>query len=142
MTELKEVDTIRCVNTFTTTLIAVMAAVSTVQASAPSVAAPAAVAARHINLSIGQTHLFELPSNASTGYSWQLEQALPKNSAVDVKIAPLPAKPNNVVGVPTNSLVTITGQQAGTTECKLVYIRAGVKNDTPQKTVSLIINVQ
>ncbi|MFI3243160.1 MAG: protease inhibitor I42 family protein [Akkermansia sp.] len=129
-------------NTFTTTLIAAMAAVSTVQAASPSAPAPACIAARHINLNIGQTHLFELPSNASTGYSWQLEQAPTQDSAAAIKIAPLPAKPNNVVGVPNNSLVTITGQQAGTQECKLVYIRAGEKDSTPQKTVSLIIKVQ
>ncbi len=139
---MKLVDNIRPVNTFTTTLIAVMAAVSTVQAVAPAASVPVAVAARHINLNIGQTHLFELPSNASTGYSWQLEQPLVPNPAATINIAPLPAKPNNVVGVPNNSLVTITGQEAGVQECKLVYIRAGEKDSSPQKTVSLIINVQ
>ncbi len=144
LTEIKLIDTIRLVNTFTTTLITVMAGVSFAHAAAPSAPAPtsSAVAARKITINKGQTHLFELPSNSTTGYSWQLDKVLPKNCAADIQIAALPQKPNNVVGVPTNSLVTITGQHDGVLECKLVYKRMHEQEEAPKKSVSLIITVR
>jgi inhibitor of cysteine peptidase len=89
----------------------------------------------------GQPLVVRLPSNPSTGYSWNYsvvgDDVLHLESVSGVS-----ASPNGMVGVPGDTVWSFRAQGKGIAELNYVYARPWEKDAPPAKTFRLTVVVQ
>lgn len=124
-----------------------MAALATASfVAAPAWAAGPVTEASSLTVKAGSTIEISLPSNASTGYGWQLANPLPPESPVSVTIHPETAAPAEgrppLCGAPGTTRVTIRGLRRGTATIRLQYVRPWEKNQPPARTNTLAVTIE
>ena len=93
-----------------------------------------------MEVSVGETKSFLLPGNPTTGFIWQVAECSP---VVEVEVAIQPNNsPRGMVGSPSNTKVSVSGQQVGQGEVKLIYSRPWEKGKAPLHTHTVKVNVK
>ena len=94
-----------------------------------------------LRLQVGQSRMTVLEANATTGYIWQLESALPAGSPVQAELSMVSDCEEGCCGLPTPTTVTITGVKPGKVRLRLVYVRPWEKDRTPAREEEFCIEV-
>lgn len=97
-------------------------------------------------LPVGSSVAIPLPSNASTGYVWQLAEPLPCDCPVSVSIVPETAAPSRsgalLCGAPGVTLVRIAGLRKGSATLRLHYVRPWEQNRPAARARTLAVTVE
>lgn len=94
-----------------------------------------------VQLTVGQKLVVDLEENATTGYSWQLEAALPSMLAT-AGDETRPAGQAGVVGAAGRRVLTYAATRAGNGELRLVYARPWEHGVPPAKTFTVPVTVR
>jgi inhibitor of cysteine peptidase len=102
-------------------------------------------------LRVGEKISVALPQNASTGYTWQLDDSY--KSVLEMPAGPTnqkyqigtntdaPVNTNYAVGAPSLMTWTFVARKAGETQLKYAYSRSWEKDEAPVQTFSVTIQV-
>lgn len=113
--------------------------------------APVCVAGENSNASAltvrtGTTVEISLPSNGTTGYSWQLAKPLEQDCPVGVELLPETAVPTDEepprCGAPGHTRVVLKGLRPGTATIRLHYMRPWEKNRPAARTRTIVVTVK
>ncbi len=94
-----------------------------------------------IQVSIGQTLQLRLPSNPTTGYSWNAQQT-PAELQLDQSAYAADPQGKNLAGAGGYQTIEFAAKFAGTGELKLEYRRPWEKDVPPAKTFSVTVTVK
>lgn len=94
-----------------------------------------------LELKRGQTTTISLPSNPTTGYSWQLCSKNTRNTIVGVEELPYKADETGLIGAGGKQSWKITGKKQGNTHIRFEYKRPWEKGVAPAKIARYIITV-
>jgi inhibitor of cysteine peptidase len=93
------------------------------------------------DLIVGGTLIVDLEENATTGFRWQVDDALPGvlEAAGDESQASVET---SLVGAPGRRILSYQSVKAGQADLKLVYVRSWEKGVAPEKTftVHVVVN--
>jgi inhibitor of cysteine peptidase len=95
---------------------------------------------KEVEISIGESLVVTLPSNASTGYSWKLAENSDEGVLQEVGHEYI-ATQTNLVGAAGKELWTFKALQDGTSTIHMEYIRPWEAGTPPAETFSLTVVV-
>lgn len=95
-----------------------------------------------LKLSVGEEIATTIPSNPSTGYSWELASPLPADAPVAVEIKVLPPESEGLCGAPSDTQITVKGLKEGSYTLVLNYLRSWEKDTPPARTCRIVITVE
>ncbi|MBQ4614598.1 MAG: protease inhibitor I42 family protein [Akkermansia sp.] len=100
-------------------------------------------AGNSMELEVGQSTVITLRGNPTTGFVWQVTEH-PQAVKVELAFESTKTAPNErpICGRPRNTIVTITGVQAGHGTVRLIYSRPWEKDAPPAKTKVLNVTVR
>lgn len=108
---------------------------------------PDAKSAIELTVSVNGTASLALPSNATTGYSWNLAEPLAEDSPVRVEFDTTGGNTKDkesgepLCGAPGETLITFTGVHEGSASVTIVYIRPWEKGQAPVDSRTIHITV-
>lgn len=94
-----------------------------------------------IVLQRGNTTTISLPSNPTTGYSWQLCSKNTRNTIVGIEELPYEADKTGLIGSGGKQTWKITGKKRGSAHIKFEYRRPWEKGVAPAKIARYIVTV-
>jgi predicted secreted protein len=94
-----------------------------------------------ISLNRGQTTTVSIPSNPTTGYSWQLCSKNTRNTIVGIKELPYTPDKTGLVGSGATQSWEITGNKRGQARIKFEYRRPWEKGAAPAQIKRYLFTV-
>ena len=95
-----------------------------------------------ITLKKGQTHIIELPSNPTTGFSWYLKDKLPVKSIVGIQKTGYEPEKTGLVGSGGTQFWNIRARRQGTIHVTFEYKRPWEKGTEPAETKEFVIEIK